>query len=112
MNVRVCNVNGVVVVVMMVLMSLDMTDAYADGPPLSTCSDMAVVHQGTSVPQTDPPPYKIISLNCYKPGKPLVGNTSNTETNWVFECNRIGKKIISSSTHLVIYLVWRLGLHN
>jgi len=72
MNVRVCNVNGVVVVVMMVLMSLDMVDAYETGPPVETCASMTPNHGADA--QTVQAPYTITtSVTCYTPGQALTG---------------------------------------
>jgi len=65
---------------MMVLMSLDMTDAYAAGPPLSTCTSMTPNHDDATT-QTTPAPYTIrTSVTCYTPGRALTGNALISET--------------------------------
>ena len=82
MNVRVCN-NGVVVVVVMVLMSLDMIDANEAGPPVSVCTSMTPNHGADA--QTVEAPYTITtSVTCYTPGQALTGRTLNCET-WAFD---------------------------
>jgi len=68
---------AVVVCLATMMMSLDTTDAYPGGPPVSTanlCTDMTPQH-GPSA-QTSTPPYTITTTaTCYTPGQDVTGKT-------------------------------------
>jgi len=95
-------VKGVFCLLMMItVLSLDETDAFPTGPPVSLghlCTDMIPQHGRT--PQTSPPPYTITaSSTCYTPGQVLTGKTMlNCTIIWLFD-GTVNASVIESNNY-------------